>query len=224
MNISGVCMGDNDKPTDWKEYYQNRTVVSKCSAWLCAKTLFALFRANRLCGTAEVQKIIELGGGNSALYKYIRKFFPNARIVLIDKEAFNESSFCKQSSTDVYLECKVEDILTQRPENSGSADLVFSIGLIEHFSSKERAIMIKRHFEHCRPGGIVLISFPTPTFAYRVVRCLMEKLNLWLFHDERPLQTWEVASEMERYGTKIDEKQDFRMGLTQKILLYKKLI
>lgn len=52
----------------------------------------------------------------------------------------------------------------------------------------------------------------------------MEKLNLWLFHDERPLQTWEVASEMERYGTKIDEKQDFRMGLTQKILLYKKLI
>lgn len=140
----------------------------------------------------------------------------------IDKEEFNEVSFREQSSNDTQLECNVEDILTQQPKGSASADLVFSIGLIEHFSRKDTAVMIKRHFEHCRPGGMVLISFPTPTFRYRVVRSLMENFNLWLFHDERPLQILEVASEMNRYGTKIDERLDSRMGLTQKIFLYKK--
>lgn len=216
-------MGEEIRKTDWKEYYRKRNVISECSAWLCAKNLFSVFRANRLCDSLKVKKIVELGGGNSALYKYIREFFPDAQIVLIDKEEFNEASFCEQSSKDIHLECKIEDILVEKFDYGTPAELVFSIGLIEHFPVENTALMIKRHFEYCRPGGIVLISFPTPTFMYTFVRWVMEKLSLWLFYDERPLKSWEVESEMDRYGTKIDEKLDIRMGLTQKILLYKKL-
>lgn len=217
-------MKDDKKKTNWKEYYRKRTVISQCSAWLCAKNLYSVFHKNQLGETIEVKRIVELGGGNSALYKYIRKFFPQAYIILIDKEEFNESAFCRESCNDARLQCKVEDILTQKADYDASADLVFSIGLIEHFSVKDTALMIRRHFEQCRPGGLVLLSFPTPTFMYRSVRGLMEKLNLWIFHDERPLQVYEVECEMNRYGTKIGEKLDSRMGLTQKILLYKKLI
>lgn len=215
-------MGEVGKTTDWKAYYKNRTVIQNVQPGCVPKIFFLFFVQTVWAESAEVKKIIELGGGNSALYTYIRKFFPHARIILIDKEEFNEVSFREQSSNDTQLECNVEDILTQQPKGSASADLVFSIGLIEHFSRKDTAVMIKRHFEHCRPGGMVLISFPTPTFRYRVVRSLMENFNLWLFHDERPLQILEVASEMNRYGTKIDERLDSRMGLTQKIFLYKK--
>lgn len=217
-------MKENMKKTNWKAYYRKRTFVSKCSAWLCAKNLYSLFLRNHLDETRKVKTIVELGGANSALYRYIRTFFPHAQMILIDKEEFNESAFCTQICNDLRLKCKVEDILTPKTEYDASADFVFSIGLVEHFSRPDTALMIRRHFEQCRPGGIVLISFPTPTLTYKVVRCLMQKLNLWIFHDERALQTWEVESEMNRYGTKIDEKLDSRLGLTQKILLYTKFI
>ena len=67
-------------------------------------------------------------------------------------------------------------------------DIVFSVGLIEHFDPAGTARVVAAHFDYLRPGGTAIITFPTPTWLYRVVRGLAEMTNNWIFHDERPLR------------------------------------
>jgi predicted SAM-dependent methyltransferase len=43
------------------------------------------------------------------------------------------------------------------------ADICFSVGLIEHFTEEDLPRVVSAHFDVVRPGGLVVISFPTPT-------------------------------------------------------------
>jgi hypothetical protein len=45
-----------------------------------------------------------------------------------------------------------------------------------------------------KPGGYLVLFFPTPTWLYRLTRKLSELLRLWIFHDERPLFPDEITS------------------------------
>ena len=65
-------------------------------------------------------------------------------------------------------------------------------GLIEHFDRDGTRTLVRRHFEAARRGAIVLMTFPTPTFTYRVSRKISEALRQWHFPDERPLAIAEV--------------------------------
>lgn len=101
-------------------------------------------------------------------------------------------------------------------------NLVFSIGLIEHFSAQNTARAIRSHFQLPDPGGIAIISFPTPTFLYRITRFLSEMLGLWIFHDERPLKKSEVAGVIAHFGTLLYEKTIWPIFLTQCIMVARK--
>ena len=75
-----------------------------------------------------------------------------------------------------------------------AADLVFSVGLIEHFDREGTRRAVDAHFDLLKPGGIAVISFPTPTPLYRLARMAAELAGAWIFHDERPLRLVEVAA------------------------------
>jgi cyclopropane fatty-acyl-phospholipid synthase-like methyltransferase len=75
-----------------------------------------------------------------------------------------------------------------------AADLVFSVGLIEHFDEEGTRRAVDAHFALLKPGGIAVISFPTPTPLYRLARAAAELAGAWIFHDERPLRLAEVAA------------------------------
>ena len=62
-----------------------------------------------------------------------------------------------------------EDVLNLRTKLQ--ADVVFSVGLIEHFTPKDTRRAVLAHFDLLRPGGCVILTFPTPTRLYRVARC-----------------------------------------------------
>ncbi|QCK88184.1 class I SAM-dependent methyltransferase [Phreatobacter aquaticus] len=109
------------------------------------------------------------------------------------------------------------DLLNDTLKQKG--DLVYSVGLIEHFEPKDTARMIHAHFEAAIPGGLVLITYPTPTLPYRTIRGAAEMLGVWKFHDERPLAYDEVGREMEKYGQIIFRKMNWFIGLTQEILV-----
>jgi cyclopropane fatty-acyl-phospholipid synthase-like methyltransferase len=100
-------------------------------------------------------------------------------------------------------------------------DLVYSVGLIEHFDpfSTERAILAD--FDRCKPGGLVLITFPTPTALYRAIRAAAEWMGKWLFPDERPLQFGEVLNACKQRGTILHTSINWWIGLTQGYVLIK---
>lgn len=211
------------RPTDWEKYYEHRSMLSKISGFLCRRTLENILCGNALNDSHIFNTIVELGGGNSIIYPWLRKRYPQSNIILVDKETFSEPAFRSAAKNDRALACVQQDLLEDIPESmKGAGDLVLSLGLVEHFCPAETRKMIERHFACCKPGGVVLISFPCPTRLYRCTRRMMELLGAWQFHDERPLHPDEVRAVMDEYGAALCTRLDIRMGLTQQVVVYRK--
>lgn len=101
-------------------------------------------------------------------------------------------------------------------------DLVFSVGLIEHFRGNEIQRLIRTHFKLCKKDGIIIISVPTPTAQYRIIRKVMEYAGVWRFPDEKPLCYTDIKDIIERYG-KIEEWTiNYKLPLTQMIIIARK--
>ncbi len=119
------------------------------------------------------------------------------------------------------VELLLKDILNDDLEDEQS-DLVLSVGLIEHFDPKGTQKAVKTHFDLLKPGGLAVITFPTPTFLYRVARYCAEKLGLWIFHDERPLEFKEVVETVEKYGQLLEQKIIWPIVFTQGLIVCRK--
>ncbi len=99
------------------------------------------------------------------------------------------------------------------------ADLVFSIGLVEHFDPEQTRKAVLAHFDASRKGGLVIISFPTPTLLYLAARSIIEALGMWKFPDERPLQREEVVSAVRERGEVAFEKTLWPLIPTQHVVV-----
>jgi SAM-dependent methyltransferase len=104
----------------------------------------------------------------------------------------------------------------------GEADLVFSVGLIEHFDPADTRKAVQAHFDALRPGGVAILSFPTPTLLYRTTRRVIELLGMWKFHDERPLTPREVTASIEECGDVLTSKTLWPLLLTQELIVARK--
>ena len=102
------------------------------------------------------------------------------------------------------------------------ADVVFSVGLIEHFDPAGTRAALLAHLDALRPGGTLIITFPTPTRLYRAARGLLEMMGIWKFHDERPLAPAEVAESIRERGEVVLEKTLWPLVLTQHLMVAKK--
>lgn len=167
--------------------------------------------------------LIELGGGNSCFAKKLCNRRVIRRYDIIDNnnlavEQFGRQELASQSHTGYLFN------LLNKEEKIDSAlyDFVYSVGLIEHFVGEDIGTVIERHFECCKPGGIVLISFPTPTVKYRIIRKCMEVTGRWQFHDEVPL-TYEAVRDIFTCNGDIQAHYvNRKLPLTQMIVVTKK--
>lgn len=141
------------------------------------------------------------------------------RYIVVDKSLQGVNKFFEKNQQD-NIKAIYADLLDN--PKLPQAELVYSLGFIEHFEPAETKKIIKAHFDAVLPGGLVLITFPTPTWLYLIVRNILELLNWWPFHDERPLLEEEVLSEVEKHGTILTKKMNWFIGLTQKIIIARK--
>lgn len=206
-------MSQDQHATDWEAYYRERNGPGSPT-----RTITKNLILNAVAALSErpPTHIIEFGGGDSCFYPAFRQAYPDARYVAADNSEVGIGKF-RASNNSSLTEAVQIDLLSEPIEQKG--DLVYSVGLIEHFGPVDTARMIRAHFDAALPGGLVLITYPTPTWPYRAIRGAAEALGIWKFHDERPLLYDEVAGEMERYGTIIHRKMNWFIGLTQEILV-----
>lgn len=106
------------------------------------------------------------------------------------------------------------DVLKITPEGD-LADVVFSVGLVEHFLPTETAKAVRAHFDLVKPSGLVVITFPTPTWLYRAARAACEAIGVWKFPDERPLDPEEVLAVAREWGVVVFEKTLWPLIFTQ---------
>lgn len=202
--------------TDWDHYYSRPYKTAAYSRRITGNVLCGLISRY---SPVPVDKLLigELGGANSCFFEKIREEIRPAQYHIIDNNKLGLDAFRKRvyDGDNVFL--YNDDVLDM--QSSLQLDMVFSVGLIEHFTPEDTRRAVKAHFRILRPGGIAIISFPTPTFLYRITRSLSEILGLWIFHDERPLLRDEVAGTLTEAGTVLFEKIIWPIFLTQRIMV-----
>lgn len=220
---------DIPQSTNWALFYNQRGKASSVTARFAFSSFVKLVKPHLAVQNAPTERgdtyVIELGGANSVFYPALRRAFPQDRLVLVDKCA-SSVAFARQTHSDLRLQLLMSDLLEApsgaKQELQGKANLTFSFGLIEHFSVEDTRRIITRHFALTKPGGLVFLSFPTPTLFYKASRYVLETCGLWPFHDERPLHFCEVRKAAAPWGTELDSAVCHRLGLSQGVLLYKK--
>lgn len=204
--------------TDWDSYYNKPYKTTTYSRAITQKNLLKLMSRYK---NKEFIHIAEFGGANSCFFDAIQKTIKPSHYSIIDNNELGLKKFIERKSQNNSVSIHHADVLDLNIQNQ--FDLTFSVGLIEHFCEKDTATIIEKHFEATKPGGTIVITFPTPTFLYKATRYLAEKMNLWIFHDERPLMPNEVIATCNKKGSVLFRKTIWPIFLTQHVIVVKKL-
>lgn len=206
--------------TDWDRYYTHVPVTAKITRRYSTAVLLDAIKRYALSVSGDQRpSFIEIGGANSCFLDSILSKIGCRSYDVIDTKRFGLS----------LLEKKMGGGLVRAHEQSVldlsvnvQADIVFSVGLVEHFDFAQTRRAVLAHFDVARPGGIVIITFPTPTLLYRVARAAIEVLGLWRFPDERPLRPAEVVAAVNAQGEVLEQKTLWPLILTQQMIVARK--
>ena len=202
--------------TDWTTYYQKVPITAKLTRRYTARMLD---KALRLAGVQPGRDlhVIEIGGANSCFLDYLLQRLQPSKYDVIDTNAFGLDLLRSHPEFGRRLYTLQQSVFEL--DLRETADVVFSVGLIEHFDQQSTRAAIGAHFDSVKPGGVVLLTFPRPTPLYRVTRGLLEFLGLWKFPDERPLQPTEVLDGVRTCGQVIHQKLLWPLMLTQHLIV-----
>jgi putative flippase GtrA len=203
--------------TDWTNYYTKVPPTAKLTR---KYTTAVLMHALKKYAGTGIRSLAELGGANSFFLDEIRRAVRPQRLHIVDLNDFGLDLLRNRldATEQVFLhhvDCRTATL----PE---PCDAVFSVGLIEHFDPPNTRAATAAHFRLLRPGGIAIISFPTPTWLYRIARSFCEVAGLWKFPDERPLTRDEVLSAVQDHGSVLFEKTLWPLILTQRMIVARK--
>ena len=204
----------NDR-TDWDLYYRTSPITTR---WSRPIIFGALLKALQ-CHSVPNPVLAELGGAGSRVFDKVAKAMEPATYYVVDTNQFGldllrgrvpraNVHFVNQDVRQIDLPVEV--------------DTVFSLGLIEHFDLAGTRAAVRAHLKALKPGGIAIISFPTPTFLYRATRHLAEAMGKWIFHDERPLWAEEVADAIAGEARVLSHRILWPMILTQSLMVVRK--
>ncbi len=202
--------------TDWDKYYNK---PYKTASFTRKITGGALIDVIQKFSNSESLSVTELGGGNSCFFDTFIKKLTIIKYNIIDNNQLSIDLANKRSGV---IDANLGDVLNISGDNIEKTDLVYSVGLIEHFSPENTKKAIETHFEIVKDGGFVIMTFPTPTILYRLVRYFAELFGVWIFYDERPLKIDEVTRACATNGELLYKKIIWSIFLTQYIVVWRK--
>jgi SAM-dependent methyltransferase len=205
--------------TDWDRYYTKPFAATKVTRRITESRLVSLIRRFAPSAGRGVE-LVELGGANSCFFSRIVAEFGPRTYTVVDFNQLGLDKMRERLGERPDVRYHRQDVLDLTL--SAQADLVFSIGLIEHFDPPATARAIAAHFSLLRPGGTAIISFPTPTWLYRGVRGVAELARKWEFPDERPLRLPEVDAAVAPHGDLLYSGIVWPIMLTQMFIAARK--
>jgi len=201
--------------TNWDEYYTKVPVTATLTRRYTGAVLIDTIR--RFATPQDGLSIVEIGGANSCFLDRILSSIAPGSYDVVDTNEYGLRLLAKRPAGTGVLRLHHQSVLAL--DLPFKADLVFSIGLVEHFDPEQTRKAVLAHFDASRKGGLVIISFPTPTLLYLAARSIIEALGMWKFPDERPLQREEVVSAVRERGEVAFEKTLWPLVPTQHIVV-----
>jgi hypothetical protein len=177
--------------TDWDRYYRRPFWPAAFTRRHTGRVLLRLIR--RFAPPQPAGLVLaELGGADSCFYDPLARALRPRAYHVVDSHAAGLEKLGRRLLPGVDSNLHHADILAPLPRLA--ADVVFSVGLIEHLGPQDLARAVAAHFDLVSPRGVVIMSFPTPTWLYRAARRLAEASGQWMFHDESPLPAGRVGA------------------------------
>jgi len=204
--------------TDWDRYYTHTPWTARLTR---RHTVAVLIEAlKRFAGERPVS-IVEIGGANSCFLEPILREVRPAVYHVVDTSQYGLELLRRRFPGHPQVQLHRQSVtgLTLELE----ADVVFSVGLVEHFDGEGTRQAVGGHFRLLKPGGYAILSFPTPTWLYRAARAVSEALGVWRFPDERPLRPEEVRASIAEQGEVIYERTLWPLVFTQHLMVIRKL-
>jgi SAM-dependent methyltransferase len=205
-----------ERATDWDSYYCAVPFTARLTRKYTNGVLLRFIRAvARSNGSAL--RVVELGGANSCFLDTILAAVAPRSYDIVDTNAFGLSLLERRIGRSGPVHLHQQSVFDMKVE--AEADLVLSVGLVEHFDPPRTRSAVLAHFDILRPGGTAIITFPTPTWLYRATRRLIEAMGMWKFHDERPLIPAEVITTISQTADIIATKTLWPLLLTQYLVV-----
>lgn len=205
--------------TDWDAYYASPFPTAVFSRKMTQRWLLRTIQEQ--FGMTGPENICELGGANSCFLAGIVSRFPKTKYCVMDKNR-KGLYLLEQRAKNIKNEIQCFEVDVKKlPDSLPLSDLVFSTGLIEHFDPAGTATAIRTHFSLVKEGGVIIMTFPTSTWIYSLIRKTAELLGLWIFHDERPLKLEEVYQQVNGQGQIISSGINWGVILTQGYVVLK---
>jgi len=206
--------------TDWDSYYTSVPATAKLTRRYTTATLLDAIRRHASAAGEQGLSIVEIGGANSCFLDGILSAVRCARYDIVDTNRYGLELLEKRLGGNDKVHLHRESVLDM--SLGSQADIVFSVGLVEHFDPPGTRAAVLAHFDALRPGGTLILTFPTPTPLYRATRRLIEMLGMWKFHDERPLGAAEVSEAIRERGDIVYRKTLWPLILTQHLIVARK--
>ena len=204
--------------TDWDHYYTSVPPTAKLTRRYTTATLLAVIR--RFAGDQPL-RILEIGGANSCFLDSILAGVECARYDIVDTNRYGLELLERRGGGKYEIvHLHQQSVLSMSLEEQ--ADVVFSVGLVEHFDPAGTRAAVLAHLDALRPRGTLIVTFPTPTLLYRMARGLIAMAGMWKFPDERPLLPAEVASAIRERGEVLFQKTLWPLILTQHLIVARK--
>lgn len=206
--------------TDWDRYYDRPLATAKLTRRYSGHWLRTVIR--QYVARPSKISVIEFGGGNSCFFRSLVNSLPISRYEVADLNEKSLQLFEQQGRQvpSVSTASHRVNLLTDTP-SLALADVVFSVGLIEHFTPEGTRDVARRHFASVKDGGVVIITAPTPTWLYRMTRAAAEQIGVWQFPDERPLRPEEILRAGEELGTPLCSQTLWPLVLTQQAVVWR---
>jgi glycosyltransferase involved in cell wall biosynthesis len=208
--------------TDWDRYYTNVPATAALTRKYTASVLVDVIRRYATPAKDSRLSIVEIGGANSCFLDRILLAIGPRTYDVIDTNEYGLSLLARRVGNGQVVRLHQESVLAL--SLGRDADLVFSVGLVEHFDPGETRKAVLAHFDALRPGGLAIITFPTPTLLYRIARRLIEMGGMWKFPDERPLDRAEVLAAVRERGDVVYQKTLWPLILTQHVIAAQKRV
>lgn len=133
---------DGGRPFNGFLNYSNRLILDKLNA-----------------ANMYDKDILEIGAGDSQWIPYLAKRFPSSRFTGMDYSEIG-CSLLQERVRDAGVPCNVrqQDLFADASDLHGRFDLVYSLGVVEHFDQLPQVLLAKRRF--LRPAGQMFTLIP----------------------------------------------------------------
>ena len=204
------------KLTNWEIYYKKKPlkIVTKKRENNINYILNILKEAH----FKNFLNVLEYGGGNSRVAEAISKKYNIKKFTIVDNNEWGIKLLKERKIKNLNSQC----ISIFDYEDENNYDLIYSIGLIEHFQDKNLTKCIQEHFKLVKNKSYVLFTFPIPTLRYKFIRFIYELFDKWQYTDETPLTNSKVEKLVSKYGKIIYNGINKELILPQGVILVMK--